>query len=49
VGLLTGGFSADELRRAGAVAVFEEIEELRPKIRDLPLIRAAPGQARGDG
>lgn len=41
VGLLTGGFSADELRQAGAVAVFEELDELRRRVGELPLIAAA--------
>jgi HAD superfamily hydrolase (TIGR01509 family) len=48
VGLLTGGFSADELLQAGAVTVFEELEELRSALPDLPLIGPA-GRAEGDG
>ena len=35
--LVTGGFSADELRDAGAVAVFESIEELRERLDETPL------------
>jgi HAD superfamily hydrolase (TIGR01549 family) len=33
----TGGFSAAELRDAGAVAVFDSIEELRESLDDTPL------------
>ena len=32
LGLLTGGFSLDELRRAGAHAVFESLTELRERL-----------------
>jgi HAD superfamily hydrolase (TIGR01549 family) len=37
VAVLTGGFSAAELRDAGAVAVFDSIEELRGSVDDTPL------------
>ena len=37
VAVLTGGFSEDELRDAGAVAVFQSIVELRERIGDTPL------------
>jgi phosphoglycolate phosphatase-like HAD superfamily hydrolase len=37
VTVLTGGFSEQELREAGAVAVFTSIEELRERIGDTPL------------
>ena len=37
VAVLTGGFSDDELEEAGAVAVFESIEELRERIGETPL------------
>jgi HAD superfamily hydrolase (TIGR01509 family) len=37
VAVLTGGFSEAELRDAGAVAVFESIEELRESFDDTPL------------
>ena len=37
VAVLTGGFSAAELREAGAVAVFESIEELSEAIDETPL------------
>ena len=35
--LMTGGFSEQELRDAGAVAVFESIADLRDKLDDTPL------------
>jgi HAD superfamily hydrolase (TIGR01549 family) len=37
VGVLTGGFSEDELREAGAVAVFHSIDELRGSLGETPL------------
>jgi len=37
VAVLTGGFSAAELREAGAVAVFENMEELRAGLASTPL------------
>src|SRR5215212_434221 len=37
VAVLTGGFSAGELRDAGAVAVFESIEELSEVLDETPL------------
>jgi HAD superfamily hydrolase (TIGR01509 family) len=37
VAVLTGGFSEQELRDAGAVAVFRSIEELRQRLSDTPL------------
>ena len=37
VAVLTGGFSAAELRDAGAVAVFESIEELSETLDETPL------------
>jgi HAD superfamily hydrolase (TIGR01509 family) len=37
IAVLTGGFSADELREAGAAAVYESIAELRERISDSPL------------
>jgi phosphoglycolate phosphatase-like HAD superfamily hydrolase len=42
VAVLTGGFSEQELRRAGAAAVFETLEELCRRLADTPLAR--PGQ-----
>ena len=35
--MLTGGFSAAELRDAGAVAVFDSIDELREALDETPL------------
>ena len=35
--VLTGGFSADELRDAGAVAVFESLQALLKRVDDTPL------------
>jgi phosphoglycolate phosphatase-like HAD superfamily hydrolase len=37
IGLLTGGFSRDELEDAGAAVVFESIEELRGGLDRTPL------------
>lgn len=37
VGVLTGGFSEDELRRAGAIAVFDSLDELRDRLDETPL------------
>jgi HAD superfamily hydrolase (TIGR01549 family) len=39
IGVLTGGFSADELREAGAGAVFESVAELRARLDQTPLRR----------
>jgi len=44
VGVLTGGFAECELRDAGAVAVFECVEELR---RDLDALPVVGGRASG--
>jgi phosphoglycolate phosphatase-like HAD superfamily hydrolase len=38
VAVLTGGFSEDELRDAGAVATFESLAELRAGLDELPVI-----------
>ena len=35
--VMTGGFSEQELREAGAVAVFESIDELRARLDETPL------------
>jgi HAD superfamily hydrolase (TIGR01549 family) len=40
VAVLTGGFSEQELKDAGAAVVFESIEELRSSLDDTPLVRA---------
>ena len=37
IAVLTGGFSEQELREAGAVAVFESIDELRRGLPTTPL------------
>jgi HAD superfamily hydrolase (TIGR01549 family) len=37
IAVLTGGFSEEELRGAGAIAVFGSIVELRERLRDTPL------------
>jgi phosphoglycolate phosphatase-like HAD superfamily hydrolase len=37
VAVLTGGFSAAELRDAGAAAVFENMQELRAGLASTPL------------
>jgi HAD superfamily hydrolase (TIGR01549 family) len=37
IAVLTGGFSEQELKDAGAVAVFHSIEELRRRLSDTPL------------
>ena len=37
VAVLTGGFSEQELRDAGAIAVFETIPDLRAGLSDTPL------------
>jgi phosphoglycolate phosphatase-like HAD superfamily hydrolase len=37
IAVLTGGFSDQELRDAGAVAVYHSIEELRQSLSDTPL------------
>jgi HAD superfamily hydrolase (TIGR01549 family) len=40
VAVLTGGFSEQELKDAGAVVVFESIEDLRASLGETPLVRA---------
>ena len=37
IAVLTGGFSEAELRDAGAIAVFDSIQELREQIDQTPL------------
>ena len=37
IAVLTGGFSEDELRDAGAVAVYESMQDLRARLGDTPL------------
>jgi HAD superfamily hydrolase (TIGR01509 family) len=45
VAVLTGGFSEAELREAGAVAVFQSIDDLRERLRETPL---GDGKTAGD-
>jgi phosphoglycolate phosphatase-like HAD superfamily hydrolase len=40
VGVLTGGFSDEELREAGAACVFDRIEDLLAKLDETPLSAA---------
>jgi phosphoglycolate phosphatase-like HAD superfamily hydrolase len=37
IAVLTGGFSSEELREAGASEVYESIDELRQSLDDSPL------------
>jgi HAD superfamily hydrolase (TIGR01549 family) len=37
--VITGGFSEQELRESGALAVYESVEELRKRLEDTPLGR----------
>ena len=37
IAVLTGGFAAEELREAGAVNVFESIDQLRERLEETPL------------
>jgi HAD superfamily hydrolase (TIGR01509 family) len=39
IALLTGGYADEELREAGAVAIFESIAELREQLDETPLAR----------
>jgi phosphoglycolate phosphatase-like HAD superfamily hydrolase len=39
VAVLTGGFGAEELREAGAIAVFRSVVELCEALHDTPLLR----------
>ncbi|MDQ3821994.1 MAG: HAD family hydrolase [Actinomycetota bacterium] len=40
IALVTGGYSEQELREAGAVAVFESIDDLRERVGETPLGRS---------
>jgi HAD superfamily hydrolase (TIGR01509 family) len=40
MGVLTGGFSEQDLRAAGAACVFEQLDDLRASLDDSPLARA---------
>ena len=44
IALLTGGFSEQELCAAGAVSVFESLEDLLERIEDTPLRRQESGE-----
>ena len=37
IAVMTGGFGEDELREAGAIAVFESVQELRERLGETPL------------
>jgi len=37
IAVLTGGFGAEELEAAGAIAVFESVAELRERLDETPL------------
>ena len=37
IAVMTGGFGRDELVEAGAVEVFDSVQELRERIGDTPL------------
>ncbi len=37
IAVMTGGFSADELREAGALEVYESVQELRERLDETPL------------
>jgi phosphoglycolate phosphatase-like HAD superfamily hydrolase len=37
IGVLTGGFSEQELRCAGAACVFERLDDVRAKLAETPL------------
>ncbi|MDQ3587896.1 MAG: HAD family hydrolase [Actinomycetota bacterium] len=43
IGLLTGGFSREELQDAGAVAVFDSLEELLDQLDDTPFAGSDEG------
>jgi HAD superfamily hydrolase (TIGR01509 family) len=45
--LITGGWSVQELRDAGAVAVFESVQEFRERLDETPLGAALAGSQRG--
>ena len=40
VGVVTGGFSREELTRAGAAMVFESLDDLRDRLDETPLARS---------
>jgi hypothetical protein len=36
--VITGGWSKQELRESGAIAVFESVDELRRRLDETPLV-----------
>lgn len=42
IGVLTGGFAAEELHAAGAACVFESLEDLRARLDETPLGKSQP-------
>jgi hypothetical protein len=42
---LTGGWSEQELRDAGAIAVFESVQELRERLDETPLGESWPARS----
>ena len=42
IAVITGGYSEQELRDAGAIAVFESMDELRDRLDETPLGRSVP-------
>ncbi|HEX8723259.1 MAG TPA: HAD family hydrolase [Pyrinomonadaceae bacterium] len=49
VGLLSGGFTEEALRGAGAVAVYRDVSDLLDRYDESPLAKARAGAARGRG
>jgi HAD superfamily hydrolase (TIGR01549 family) len=49
VGVLTGGFCERDLRDAGAVAVFESVNELRGGLDELPVVGSRAASPQQDG
>ena len=49
VGLLSGGFSEEALREAGAVAVYRDVSELLERFDESPLARGRADAAAGSG
>jgi HAD superfamily hydrolase (TIGR01509 family) len=47
VGLLSGGFTEEALRRAGAVAVYRDVSDLLDNYEESPLAKDASGAAKG--
>lgn len=47
IGLLSGGFTEDELRGAGAVAVYRDVPDLLDNYEESPLAASAAAAAGG--